>query len=302
MGSSREGRPAARGGRAARATTIERPRPVVSRRREIGVGSARSLLMTMLGEFVLPRDEPVWTATLVGALAVFGVEEKSARQAVARTSAEGWLSAERRGRRVRWHLTPPARRLLVEGAERIYGFGSGNRDWDGRWVVLLVSVPETMRELRHRLRTRLSWAGFGSPSPGVWVAPRAEAEADAKLVLDELSLADQAMSFVAGYGALGREQDMVAAAWHLDTVAQRYEDFVDEFGGLRPRGADDVLRAQTRLVHEWRRFPFLDPQLPGELLPARWSGTKATALFNDRHVRWRDGAQRRWAELADAAA
>ncbi|WP_264081675.1 PaaX family transcriptional regulator [Gandjariella thermophila] len=257
--------------------------------------------MTILGEFVLPRGEPVWTATLVNALALFGVEEKSARQAVARTSAEGWLAAERLGRRVRWHLTPPARRLLVEGAERIYGFGSGNRDWDGRWLVVLVSVPETMRDLRHRLRTRLSWAGFGSPAPGVWIAPRADAEADAKLVLDELSLSESAMSFVASYGALGREQDMVAAAWHLDDVARRYDEFIEEFGRLRPRTPDDVLRAQTRLVHEWRRFPFLDPQLPAELLPARWSGTKATALFNDRHVRWRDGARRRWDELAEAA-
>ena len=30
-------------------------RPTVSRRREIGGASARSLLMTILGEFVLPR-------------------------------------------------------------------------------------------------------------------------------------------------------------------------------------------------------------------------------------------------------
>jgi phenylacetic acid degradation operon negative regulatory protein len=257
--------------------------------------------MTILGEFVLPRGEPVWTSTLVDVLALFDVEEKSARQALARTAAEGWLSSDRVGRRVRWQLTAPGRRLLVEGAERIYGFGSGNREWDGRWLVVLVSVPEAMRDLRHRLRTRLSWAGFGSPAPGVWITPRAEAEADAKLVLDELSLSDQAMSFVATYGALGRERDMVAAAWNLDEVAERYERFIDEFSGLRPRPPDEMLRTQTRLVHEWRRFPFLDPQLPRELLPPRWSGTKATNLFNDKHVRWREGAQRRWAEIVSSA-
>jgi phenylacetic acid degradation operon negative regulatory protein len=254
--------------------------------------------MTVLGEFVLPMDGPVWTGALVDALGLFGVEVKSARQVLARTGAEGWLESERVGRRVRWRLTKPGRRLLVEGAERIYGFGSGDPAWEGQWLVLLVSIPESMRELRHRLRTRLAWAGFGSPTPGVWITPRPEAEAEAKLILDELALPGPVMSFVASYGGLGREVEMVAAAWSIDDLARRYAEFIAEFSRLAPRSADDVFRAQTTLVHEWRRFPFLDPQLPASLLPARWIGARATKLFNDRHARWREAAQRRWAELA----
>jgi phenylacetic acid degradation operon negative regulatory protein len=253
--------------------------------------------MTILGEFVLPRGGPAWTSTLVDALGMFEVEEKSARQALSRIAAEGWLRSQRFGRRVQWSLTAPGRRLLHEGAERIYGFGSGDHTWDGRWLVVLVSIPESMRDLRHKLRTRLSWAGFGSPTPGVWITPRPEAEADAKLILDELALPGQVMSFVANYGALGKEQDMVAAAWDLGDVANRYQRFIAEFTDLKPQTDDDVFRAQTRLVHEWRRFPFLDPQLPAELLPPQWIGTAATQLFNDRHTRWRDTAQRRWNAL-----
>jgi phenylacetic acid degradation operon negative regulatory protein len=132
----------------------------------------------------------------------------------------------------------------------------------------------------------------------VWITPRPDAEADAKLILDELALPGQVMSFVANYGALGQERDMVAAAWDLNELAERYRDFIADFGSLRPEGPDEVLRAQTRLVHEWRRFPFLDPQLPAALLPPQWIGTEATELFNDRHGRWRDTAQLRWAELA----
>jgi phenylacetic acid degradation operon negative regulatory protein len=274
------------------------PGPVVSRRREVSGGSARSLLTTLLGEYVLPSDAPVWTSTLVDVLALFDVEEKAARQALARTAAEGWLRSDRVGRRVRWTLTDPGRRLLAEGASRIYGFGSGAPEWNGQWLVVLVSVPESMRDLRHKLRTRLSWAGFGSPTAGVWITPHTSAEADAKLILDELDLSSQAMSFLADYGALGSERDMVTSAWNLADVAARYDRFVAEFGALAPATPDEVLRAQTLLVHEWRRFPFLDPQLPAELLPARWSGTTATALFNDLHVRWRTQAQERWKQLA----
>jgi phenylacetic acid degradation operon negative regulatory protein len=105
--------------------------------------------MTVLGEFVLPFGQDVWTATLVHALGLLGIEEKSARQAPARTAAEGWLSSNRVGRRVRWSLTEAGRQLLVEGADRIHSFGSGGQSWDGRWLVVFVSIPESMRALRH---------------------------------------------------------------------------------------------------------------------------------------------------------
>ena len=278
-------------------TTTDR-RPVLSRRRELGDTSARSLLMTVLGEFVLGRPVPAWTATLVGTLSLFGIEEKSARQALARSASEGWIRSHRYGRRVRWELTLPGRHLLTEGAERIYSFGRPASPWDGRWLVLLVSVPEAKRELRHRLRTQLSWVGFGSPAPGVWVSPDVSRQAEAHALLEHLELESGPMSFIARYGSIGEQQAMVAAAWDLATVSTRYQQFIDEFTHVRPATPDEALRAQIKLVHEWRRFPFLDPQLPAELLPARWAGTRAAALFTDKHQAWRPAAHARWEELS----
>ncbi len=89
-----------------------RPVAATSRRREAGSASARSLLLTVLGEFVHPRSETVWTATLLEALGRLGVEEKSARQALTRTASEGLLVSSRHGRRVLWELTPRGVRLL----------------------------------------------------------------------------------------------------------------------------------------------------------------------------------------------
>jgi len=274
-----------------------KPRPTVSRRREVSHASARSLLMTVLGEYVLPRDRPVWTSLLVGSLGLLDIEEKSARQALARSAGEGWLVSERVGRRVRWSLTAPGRRLLTEGADRIYAFGRDARGWEGRWLMLIVSVPEAKRDLRHRLRTRLTWAGFGSPVAGVWVSPDPGREPEARQIVAELGLEAQAMSFTAGYGAIGGQDSMVARSWDLSELTDRYQDFIDRFTGAAPAGPAAVLRAQTELVHEWRRFPFLDPQLPGELLPAGWSGAKAAELFHRKHVEWRPAAQAYWDEL-----
>ncbi|RZT85202.1 PaaX family transcriptional regulator [Pseudonocardia sediminis] len=272
------------------------------RRRELGQTSARSLLLTVLGEFVLPEREPVWTQVLLDVLGDLGVEPKSARQALARTAAEGLLDSDRSGRRVRWSLTARGRRLLSEGAARIYGFGTPAPEWDGRWLVLLASVPESRRQLRHRLRTRLAWAGLGSPAPGVWVSPDPAKETEVTRVLDDLDLGGVTSSFVGHFGAIGRPSDVVAQAWDLDRVEHAYEEFLAGFTPYAdaPPPAD-VLTRQVLLVHAWRRFPFLDPELPSALLPDHWAGTRAATLFAALHARWDEPARTCWHDLVGRA-
>ncbi|MGI8816367.1 MAG: PaaX family transcriptional regulator [Pseudonocardia sp.] len=277
----------------------DRAAPALTRRSGMGAPSARSLLLTVLGEFVLPHGEPVWTQVLLDVLGELGVEPKSARQALARTAAEGLLDSDRAGRRVRWSLAEPGRRLLSDGAERIYSFGSAGGGWDGRWLVLLVSVPEARRQLRHRLRSRLAWAGLGSPAPGVWLSPHPDKQHEVAEVIDELALNEASFSFVGHCGAIGAQRELVAQAWNLAEVETTYHDFVTTFGGEEPETPQQVLTSQIRLVHAWRRFPFLDPQLPAELLPGGWAGAKAYTLFHERHERWAGAAQQCWTALLD---
>lgn len=271
-----------------------------ARRRETGAASARSLLLTVLGEFVLPRDAPAWTAALVTGLGHVGVEEKAARQALSRTAAEGLVVPERDGRRVRWRLTPGGTRLLAQGAERIYGFGRGMQPWDGRWLVLAVSVPETQRQLRHRLRTRLTWAGLGTPMPGLWVTPSTDKEKEVAAAVEDLGV--ESFSFTGPFGQIGDEHRVVAHAWALDDVERRYREFLDAVGALQVRTPAEAFAAQVRLVQEWRRFPFLDPALPPELLPDTWPGPAAADLFHRRHAQWHADAQAHWEAVCTSAA
>jgi phenylacetic acid degradation operon negative regulatory protein len=277
------------------------PHPALSRRRELGATSARSLLLTVLGEFVLPRGEPVWTQVLIDVLGLLDVEHKSARQALARTAAEGLLVSDRSGRRVRWSLTDQGVRLLSDGAARIYGFGAASRPWDGRWLVLLVSVPEARRQLRHRLRTRLAWAGLGSPAPGVWVTPDPGKQDEAAGVVADLELTEVTSSFVGPFGDIGRQHAVVEQAWDLADVEEAYEEFLVSFADAAPATPAEVLAHQIHLVHAWRRFPFLDPKLPAELLPERWAGTRAAELFDTLHSRWEKQARQHWQHLVGTA-
>lgn len=270
-----------------------------SRRREVAATSARSLLLTVLGEFVLPAGEPVWTQTLLDALGRVGVEEKSARQALARTAADEVVVSERSGRRVRWSLTRGGQRLLSEGADRIYAHGTRREPWDGRWLVLVVSVPEAQRALRHQLRTQLAWAGLGSPAAGVWVCPDAARVGEAHRALADVGLDDTALVVVGGtHGGLS-DAELVAQAWDLRELEARYADFADRFAAIDPPPDDPaaVLAAQVRLVDAWRRFPFLDPQLPAELLPDDWAGARATEVFHACHQAWAPSARAAFASL-----
>lgn len=268
------------------------------RRRSVGAPAARSLLLTILGEFVLPRGEAVWQETLVDALVSVGYTQQAARQALARSVRDGWLTTERFGRRARVSLSSRTASLLATGASRIYSFGDP-WDWDGRWLVLILRVPEERREVRHKLRTRLAWAGLGSMGGGVWLTPHVEREAELRAAVVEAPAAE-ATSFVASLGLFGSPQDVAAAAWDLDGVREHYEAFIEDFSAITPSSAEAFFRMQTLLVHAWRKFPFLDPDLPAELLPASWPRRRAYDLFSGRHARWNQPAQGYFEELESA--
>ena len=116
------------------------------------------------------------------------------------------------------------------------------------------------------MRTRLAWAGFGSLGGGLWITPHTERERELADVAGDGSAAEL-VSFRAELGALGEPARVVADAWDLDALADAYRAFVTRFGRMRARGPEAEFRAQTLLVHEWRRFPFLDPDLPGGHAP-----------------------------------
>jgi phenylacetic acid degradation operon negative regulatory protein len=265
------------------------------RRRSVGSPAARSLLLTILGEYVLPRAGEVWHQTLVAALCSVGYTEQAARQALSRSTRDGWLLAERRGRRARMSLTERSRSLLSDGTERIYSFGRP-REWDGRWLLVILRVPEQRRAVRHQLRSRLAWAGLGSLGGGVWLTPHVDREAELSAAIAEEPDAD-ARSFVAELGSMSDLEQLVADAWELDSVREQYLAFIEDFGAQAPREPEAYFSQQTLLVHAWRRFPFLDPDLPASVLPADWPRDRAHRLFADQHARWAAAAGSYFEEL-----
>ena len=281
----------------------EAPQPAIATasapRSRVSVGSARSLLLTVLGEFVLPSGQAVWTSALLHALLGVGTAENSARQAIARSAAAGWLEGRKDGRQVRWRLTPTGRHVIEAGSRRVTALSAPRPAWDGRWRVLVITVPNSQRDARRKLYRGLSWAGFGNPTAGTWVTPNAEAVAPAGEVVEGLGLSPWCLSFEgSGLGIGLTDQDIVDQAWDLDAIAQHYAESLSRFANVPVTDGDEALFTQVALVNELQRFPFMDPRLPFDLLPANWLGRTAPARFQEIRAQWHDAAHARWRELA----
>jgi phenylacetic acid degradation operon negative regulatory protein len=252
----------------------------------------------VLGEFVLPAGGSVWTSSMVAAADVLGISERNARQAISRIAGQRLIESGRHGRLVRWSLTERGRRLLEAGAHRIYEFGTASRDWDGEWLVVHCPVPEAQRTVRHRLRSALAFQGFGELSPSLTISPHVAREDELRRTLDELGLLGDSVVLHSRTGSPTEDSELVARAWSLAELASTYDGFCRAHTRVRPEDPAGMFRATVELVHDWRRFPFVDPELPAELLPQDWAGASAADLFRDRRAAWLPAA-RAWFDEHD---
>jgi phenylacetic acid degradation operon negative regulatory protein len=245
----------------------------------------RQLIVTLYGLYAREDDGWLSVAALVRLLAGLGVEEPAVRSSISRLKRRGLLAAERRSGSAGYALTPAARQILDDGDARIFGRRRATAA-DG-WVLVVFSVPESEREKRHQLRSRLARLGFGTAAPGVWIAPGHLAD-EAVDVLRRLGLDGYVQLFRGDHLAFGDLSARVRDWWDLDTLRGRYATFLDRHGPVRVRWArrrrPDPERAfsdYVALVTDWRELPYADPGLPLAVLPPRWNGVRAAELFTD---------------------
>lgn len=259
----------------------------------------RSMLFTLFGDYAHPRGADVPLFGLVRVGQALGLSEASVRSAVARLAREGWIASHRDGGRSRYGLSAAGRRLIEEGTRRIYTPRNGR--WDGTWCVLTYTIPETKRAERDRIRKQLAWLGFGAMGGGTYVSAR-EVASETMTLLRSHRVHSYARVFSAKLVGPGEQADLVEQCWDLPVIARRFDAFVRHYDPLYRRDAalerkgalDDAGAFVTRfsLTHDFRRFPFIDPDLPPNLLPDDWPGARARELFDAHNRLLRPGAFR----------
>ncbi|HEY8322453.1 MAG TPA: PaaX family transcriptional regulator C-terminal domain-containing protein [Candidatus Baltobacteraceae bacterium] len=250
-----------------------------------------SFIFGLFGDFIHRAgrpDDAIWIGSLARLMATFGISEAAVRQAVSRMSRQGWLQATRRGSRAFYAVTEHGRRRIEQVSPRVYG---PVVEWDGRWRMLTYSVSETTRERRDRLRKDLSVLGWAPLSASTWISP-ADALEGAREAAESAGVLAEIDLFAGAYCGPRSDRELLERCWDLSAIARAYGEFVERY---RPRferecagaGLDDEAAFVERLwlVHDFRKFAYIDPGLPSELLPAHWHGNVAAALFREYYAR-----------------
>jgi phenylacetic acid degradation operon negative regulatory protein len=260
---------------------------------------------------VRPVGEVVWSGGLVALLGELGFSHGAARVALTRLVRRGLISRERSGRLVHYRVTSRCDRLLAEGDGRIFSLGEPRDGGDG-WTVVWHQIPEDQRLERSRLARRLRFLGFGSVQDSVWVSPH-DHTAEVAELLSELGVSSVATVFLSRVRAADGMPALVARAWDLSGLAERYDAFWAEFsayvrgrsgaaGSVRRLSDDDAFLVRTRSVHLFRGFPVLDPELPEELAPLSRSRARAVGLFHTLFDGLAEGSQRHFDQVTAAYA
>lgn len=106
-------------------------------------------------------------------------------------------------------------------------------------------------------------------------------------LLAELDESDHATLFTAQPDAVVGLSALVSRAWDLSGLVDRYDAFDAEFSPLRRRRAlaalsdREAFLTRTRLVHQFRGFPVIDPELPESVAAVSSPRQRAAATFHE---------------------
>jgi phenylacetic acid degradation operon negative regulatory protein len=250
----------------------------------------QTLLLTFLGAHVLGRNVCVFSGSYLNVMELVGVSEHATRSTLARMVRRGLLGRRRAGRRMFFGLTPHSEEILEDGEARIWGTGPVNTDGDGEWTLVGFSLPQEWRRLRHDLRSRLTWSGFGMIHSGLWIAP---SRVDVSAILAELGLAGHVRVFAARPVHPADIGPLLREAYDLVGLAERYETFLRRWGRPAPLpGHPDPLARKLFLLSEWLEIIRHDPRLPLHHLPAGWPAPRAYRVLRERHAELEEPALR----------
>ncbi len=250
--------------------------------------NARSALFDLYGDHLRQRGGRAPVAALVRLLAPLGVAAPAVRTAVSRMVRQGWLEPVRLPDGPGYTLTPRAVRRLDDSAARIYRTAGGG--WDGSWHLVVTDLPGE-RSRRDRIRAGLTFLGYAQLDDATWIGPRRSAEVDELLEVESV----RAERFAARHD--GDSLGLVRRAWDVEGLGRSYARWLADAETLVSSAGPDpddeqAFAVRSRLVHEWRKFLFLDPGLPRELLPGDWSGDKAAGFFDAESARLLPAATR----------
>ena len=251
----------------------------------------RAAMLTLYGDYVRYRDMGIGIGSLIKLLGNFDLSEQSVRSAVSRMCRIDLLKVRHDGLRSYYSLAEEGKALLEEGGRRISKRKSSS--WNGYWTVVVYFIPEQKRKTRDTLRQEMKWMGYGPLSTATWISPN-DLSKEVELLAKKLKIKEYVQIFQAKHLGFGNPKTIISRCWDLDRIHKRYANFIKEYSAKLDEHRERLDSGENidpseffierfTLIHEYRRLPYLDPDLPEDLLPETWLRSQASDLFHEYH-------------------
>lgn len=146
--------------------------------------------------------------------------------------------------------------------------------WDGKWLFVSFSIPESERAKRDKFRTFLESIGFRLFAKGLWVTP-----IDLKQEIDHFA----SLNGLAGRYILiesndvsGLEEVSIYSIWDFDKSRKMYESFIEETASFSKKS--DLFEIK-KMIFKYAMILNNEPRVPIELFPKDWPKFRANVEY-----------------------
>lgn len=200
-----------------------------------------------------------------------GWSDAKFRGVLGKLEVQGWVKKEIHDREFAYILSPQGKAWINQQLERLH---QKEKEWDGKYRIVVFSIPERSRTLRDRLRRALRKIGFEPYEKGIWISLYDERDKILKII-DEIGIGHHFVYFESKFLA-GSQNALLKKVWHISQIRGEYKRFINEAKKLlsRQKPKDQAFKIK-KLILDFSLILKKDPFLPREFLPSNWPRDEA---------------------------
>ncbi|MBZ0217264.1 MAG: hypothetical protein K8F25_11970 [Fimbriimonadaceae bacterium] len=245
---------------------------------------AKSLIMTIFGDAVVPRGGRIWLGALVSLAKGFCLQETLIRASALRLSNEKWLLRRQKGKLSYYSMSEGYSVANITFQKHIY---SSSEILQKNGCTILRTFTDNLdRSQSYALNNTLKRFGFGQLAPHVYIHTSLGPQAVHHILASGSQNGAAGVAFKASLYEQEQEstQKTGALAWNMEELLSSYEEFIATFEPLlnlletgQPE-PETAFKLRILIIHCFRRLALRDPRLPKEMYVADWPGDTAYKL------------------------
>lgn len=247
----------------------------------MGISTEKAILYMLLKEGEMPVQR------MLKILRNFQKSDRSLRSALSRLKSRGYIESKRSGKNASYTLTDIGRATVALVREDKL---KRQLPWEGNWHIVTFDIPERLRHMRDMLRLRLLALGYGRLHTSVMISPY-DTNREVRKVLKEYGIEEYVELFSAKYEGSKNLKKLALKVWNLKRLEDQYKVFISQYkpelkaikSEVKKKALDPSFAylKKSELEEAYSRIALYDPDLPEEMLPRGWIGSKAKELYEE---------------------